>query len=393
MILGGVASEPEAAEAEASAEVAEEEELGVSGRQVSIRARPAEKTPSVAVFAFAGMNPFELGCVIEVFGLPRPEFEGRWYDFKVCAETAAPMRVVGGVSICAEYGIEEFVAADTVIVTAVPDVHGAAPPGLVSALRRAHARGARVVSICSGAFALAEAGLLDGLVATTHWQYADLLARRFPAVRVDPDVLYVDGGRVFTSAGSAAGLDLCLHLVRVDWGVAVANSVARRLVLAPHREGGQAQFIEAGVLPVGGGGNGNGNGNGAGAGGGVGHSMVWALEHLAERISVGDLARVAVMSERTYVRQFSRVAGTSPLRWLVAQRVAAARALLETADGSVEEIGAAVGFSDPAGFRRHFARVVGASPSVYRRAFHSGRGDEVRAQAEEVLEPSLSPKP
>jgi AraC family transcriptional regulator, transcriptional activator FtrA len=380
MIVGGVA-------AGSAGSAGAEEALEAPVKQVIIGPRPSKKAPTVAVFAFAGMNPFELGCVIEVFGLPRPEFQNGWYDFKVCAETVAPMRVVGGVSICAEYGIEEFVAADTVIVTAVPDVHGAAPPGLVSALRRAHARGARVVSICSGAFALAEAGLLDGVVATTHWQYASLLARRFPAVRVDPGVLYVDGGRVLTSAGSAAGLDLCLHLVRLDWGAAVANSVARRLVLAPHREGGQAQFIEAGVLPVDGDGDGSGGrgGGGGGGGGGVGRSMVWALEHLAGRISVGDLARVAVMSERTYIRQFSRVAGTSPLRWLVAQRVAAARALLETADGSVEEIGAAVGFSDPAGFRRHFARAVGSSPSVYRRAFHKGRGDGSRAR--------LSPSP
>ncbi|HEV2636285.1 MAG TPA: helix-turn-helix domain-containing protein [Actinocrinis sp.] len=323
----------------------------------------------MAVFAFAGMNPFELGCVIEVFGLARPELAaefslGRgWYDLKVCAETQGPMPVVGGVSIVAGYGLDEFAAADTLIVTAVPDVRGAVSPGLIGALRRGHARGARIVSICSGAFALAAAGLLDGRAATTHWQYADLLAHRFPEVRVNPDVLYVDGGQVLTSAGSAAGLDLCLHLVRLDFGAAVANSVARRLVLPPHRDGGQAQFIEGGVRPV------------DASDGGVARSMAWALENLAERIVVADLARVAVMSERTYIRQFARVNGTSPLRWLVAQRVAAARALLETAEGaSVEEIGAAVGLADPAGFRRHFGRIVGAPPSAYRRAFHGDGG-------------------
>jgi AraC family transcriptional regulator, transcriptional activator FtrA len=385
---------------------------------VTIGRRPAERAHTVAVVAFPGMNPFELGCVIEVFGLPRPELElglgpdRAWYDFKVCAETRAPMAVVGGLRIGAEFGLADFAAADTLIVTAVPDVReriwssegadsaetetgaaeaeagrgrsrgrgkpeaaeeraGSVSPALLTALREGHARGARIVSICSGAFALAEAGLLDGLEATTHWQYADLLARRFPAVRVNPDVLYVDSGQILTSAGSAAGLDLCLHLIRLDYGAAIANSVARRLVLPPHRDGGQAQFIEGGVRPV------------DASGGGVARSMAWALEHLAERIAVVDLARVAVMSERTYIRQFGRATGTAPLRWLVAQRVAAARALLETADASVEEIGAAVGFSDPAGFRRHFVRAVGASPSAYRRTFHPkvGKGGGARGRS------------
>ena len=319
-------------------------------------ATPGQRVPTVAVFTFAGMNPFELGCVIEVFGLSRPELDLTWYDLKVCAEARGPMRVVGGLSIAAEYGLEDFAAADTLVVTAVPDVRGAVSPALIAALQGGHARGARIVSICSGAFALAAAGLLDGLEATTHWQYAELFARRFPAVRVNPGVLYVDGGQILTSAGSAAGLDLCLHLVRLDHGAAVANSIARRLVLPPHRDGGQAQFIEAAVRPV-------------GADGGVAESMTWALENLDAAITVADLARVAVMSQRTYIRRFAELTGTSPLRWLIAQRITAARALLETVDASVDEIGAAVGLADPAGFRRHFARAVGAPPSAYRRAF------------------------
>jgi AraC family transcriptional activator FtrA len=351
--------------------------LGVGGDT-----KQGKRAPSVAVFAFPGMSTFELGCVIEVFGLPRPELDLVWYDLKVCAETSAPMRVVGGFSITAEYGLEDFAAADTLVVTAVPDVRGAIPPGLVAALRRGHARGARVVSICSGAFALAAAGLLDGLEATTHWRYAELLAQRFPAVRVSPDVLYVDSGQILTSAGSAAGLDLCLHLVRLDHGAAVANSVARRLVLPPHREGGQAQFIEAAVQPIGGrdrdrSGDGHGSESGGGGegrngdrnGSGVVRSMSWALENLAEPISVADLARCALMSHRTYIRRFAEATGTSPLRWLVAQRIAAARVLLETVDAPIEEVGAAVGFADPAGFRRHFVRMVGAPPSAYRRTF------------------------
>ena len=242
------------------------------------------------------------------------------------------------------------------IVTAVPDVRGEIPAPLISALRNARERGARVVSNCSGAFALAAAGLLDGREATTHWRYAALLAERYPAVRVDPDVLYVDGGSILTSAGSAAGLDLCLHLVRRDHGPTVANSVARRLVLPPHREGGQAQFIEAAVRPVPG-------------DDGLARSLEWALEHLAEPIAVADLARVAHLSQRSYIRHFARATGTSPLRWLVTQRVAAARSLLETTDAPVEEVGAAVGFAEPATVRHHFGRAVGTSPSAYRRTF------------------------
>lgn len=318
---------------------------------------------TVAVYAFDGMSPFELGCVVEVFGLPRPELGVPWYELKVCAESTQPLRAVGGFTMATEYGLDDFAEADTVIVTAVPDVRGDVPAALVNVLRQAHQRGARVVSICSGAFALAAAGLLDGRAATTHWRYADLLAERYPLVHVDPDVLYVDDGSILTSAGSAAGLDLCLHIVRRDHGPSVANGVARRLVLPPHREGGQAQFIEAAVRPLP-------DGDGADSGG-IGRSLEWALTHLASPIAVADLARAARMSQRSYLRHFARVTGTSPLRWLVAQRIAAARPLLETTDAPVEEVGAAVGFADAATFRHHFARAVGTSPSAYRRTFRS----------------------
>ncbi|HEX4791770.1 MAG TPA: helix-turn-helix domain-containing protein [Actinospica sp.] len=311
---------------------------------------------TVAVYLFDGMSAFELGCVTEVFALPRPELAVPWYEFLACAQTAEPLRALGGFSLVAAHGMDEFARADTLIVTAVPDVHGEIPPALVGALRRAHRRGARIVSICSGAFALAEAGLLDGMRATTHWRYAELFAQRYPAVTVDPDVLYVEHDRVLTSAGSAAGLDLCLHLVRLDHGAAVANAVARRLVLPPHREGGQAQFIEAAVSA-------NTQDDG------VARSLTWALENLAKPISVTELAAVAHLSARSYLRHFARATGTSPLRWLVNQRLAAARALLETGDAPIEEIGASVGFADPATFRHHFGRAVGTSPSAYRRTF------------------------
>jgi AraC family transcriptional regulator, transcriptional activator FtrA len=311
---------------------------------------------TVAVYAFDGMSPFELSCVVEIFGLPRPEFDFPWYRLKVCSEGAAALRVVGGFALATEHGMDEFEAADTLVVTAVPTMTSPLPPALTGALRRAYERGARILSICSGAFALAEAGLLDGRGATTHWLHAGLLAERFPKVRVEPDVLYVDEGRIVTSAGSAAGLDACLHIVRLDHGAAVANAVARRLVLPPHREGGQAQFIEAAVRP-------------AGADDGIARSQRWAMDHLAEPIAVADLARAANMSQRSYIRHFQKAVGTSPLRWVLSQRVAAARPLLETGDTPVEGVGTAVGFADPATFRHHFRRLVGTSPAAYRRAF------------------------
>lgn len=313
---------------------------------------------TVAVYAFDGMSPFELGCVVEVFGLPRPELDVSWYELKVCAESAAPLRAVGGFTLTAECGMDEFVAADTVIVPAVADVRAEVPPSLISALRASYERGARVVSICSGVFALAAAGLLDGREATTHWRYANLLAERFPQVRVNPGVLYVDTGRILTSAGSAAGLDLCLHLVRLDHGSTIANAVARRLVLPPHREGGQAQFIEAAVRSI-------------GEDDAVARSLDWALAHLAEPIAIADLAAIAHMSTRSYLRHFARATGTTPLRWLISQRIAAARPLLESTDAPVEQVGAAVGFADAATFRHHFTRGVGTSPSAYRRTFRT----------------------
>ena len=231
---------------------------------------------------------------------------------------------------------------------------------LVAALRTAHARGARLVSICSGAFALAAAGLLDGREAATHWRYADELQRRHPGVRVNPDVLYVDDGDVLTSAGSAAGIDLCLHLVRRDHGSEVANQVARRLVVAPHREGGQAQFIERPVPadPA--------DGESA-----VARTMEWALGRLDTRIGLPDLAREAHLSPRSFTRHFRRATGTSPARWLLDQRVRASLELLEASSLPVEHVGAAIGIPSPAAYRRHFARAMGVSPAAYRRAFRS----------------------
>lgn len=313
---------------------------------------------SVAVLAYPGMSVFETGIVTEVFGLPRPEFDRPWYDLTVCAERPGAVPVVGGASLHTPYGLDAFSRSATVIVPGVADVEADPSPDLVAALRCAHRRGARVMSICSGAFALAAAGLLDGRRATTHWRYADALRRRFPAVQVDAEVLYIDHGDVLTSAGSAAGLDLCVHVVRADHGAAVANAVARRLVTQPHRTGGQAQFIEAPVTS-------------APDDNGVARSMAWALAHLAESVTVETLARQAHLSPRTYLRHFARATGTSPIRWLIGQRVQASLVLLESSDASIDRIAAAVGFDTPATYRHHFGRSMRTSPSAYRRAFRA----------------------
>lgn len=312
--------------------------------------------PLVSVLLYEGMSSFEMGIVTEVFGLPRPEFDVDWYRLAICSERPGPVPIIGGATISADCGLDVFASARTVIVPGVSDVRGDCSPDVIAALRLARQRGARVVSICSGAFALAAAGLLDGRRATTHWKYADLLARRFPSVEVDPEVLYIDDGDVLTSAGSAAGLDLCVHLVRNDFGPTIANAVARRLVVAPHREGGQAQFIEAPVVVD-------------SDDDRITRSMAWAMANLTQAITVDSLARGAHMSTRTYLRHFARRTGSSPIRWLIAQRVHASLSLLEKTGLPVEEIAATVGFDRVVTYRHHFGRTMRTSPSAYRRAF------------------------
>jgi AraC family transcriptional activator FtrA len=311
----------------------------------------------VTVLAHEGLAPFELGVAAEVFALPRPELEiDPWYEFSVCAERPGLLPAVGGFGLSVEHGLEELGRADTVVIPGSPDVHADPPEEVLRALVSAHARGTRLVSICSGAFVLAATGLLDGRRAATHWRYAPLLARRYPRVEVEPDVLYVDGDDVLTSAGTAAGIDLCLHLVRKDHGAGVANRVARRMVVAAHRDGGQAQFVE---LPV------------AAPPGDdpVSRAMQWALGRLAAPVSVEDLARVAHLSPRQFSRRFRAATGMSPGAWLLRRRLDAALPLLESSDEPVELVAARVGFPTPAAFRRHFARAYGVPPSAWRRSF------------------------
>jgi AraC family transcriptional regulator, transcriptional activator FtrA len=311
---------------------------------------------SVAVLAYDGMSAFETGIVTEVFGISWPEIEVPWYSLTICTETPDPVRVIGGATLQTPHGLDALASAGTVIVPSVADPEREPSAQVVAALRRAHDDGARLVSICTGAFALAGAGLLDGRRATTHWRHSDLLRRRYPRVEVDPAPLYVDDGDVLTSAGCAAGLDLCIHLVRRDHGAAVANAVARRLVIPPHREGGQAQYIEGPVV-------GDPDDNR------IALSMTWMLENLHRPITLDHLAERAHMATRSYLRQFQQCTGTSPIKWLIARRVQASLPLLERTDLGVEQIAAAVGFETPVTFRHHFARAMRTSPSAYRRTF------------------------
>jgi AraC family transcriptional activator FtrA len=265
---------------------------------------------------------------------------------------------MGGIQVLADGGMQLLERARTIIVPGWRDRQAPVPEALLGALRQAHARGARLLSICSGVFVLAATGLLDGHRATTHWRYTTELAERFPNIQVDPDVLYVDSGQLITSAGSAAGIDACLHLVARDFGTQVANSVARRLVMSPQRTGGQAQFIPAPVSPT--------------PRSDLSRVMQWARERLHEPLEVRDLASEAAMSERTFLRRFTEASGQSPKTWLQHQRLARARELLESTRQNTEQIAEQCGYRSVESFRVAFRSVVGVPPSVYRERF--GRG-------------------
>lgn len=316
---------------------------------------------SVAILAYDGMSGFESGLAAEIFGMT--ELSARfseglakpWYSVKLCSETAE-LRLLGGATVRTSYGLADLAGADTVVIPSVRDVDEPTSPELVDAIRAADARGARLVSICSGAFALAAAGVLDGRTATTHWIYTDLLKKAYPDIDIDPSPLYVDNGRVLTSAGCAAGLDLCLHIVRSDYGVRVANDVARRLVISPHRGGGQAQYIETPVPEP-------------AEDGRIAAGMAWALENLDRPIALDELAAQSMMSRRSYLRQFAKATGTTPIKWLTEQRIQASLALLESSEFSIEQIAVRVGFESPATYRHHFVRQMHTTPSDYRSAF------------------------
>ncbi|MEU1663915.1 helix-turn-helix domain-containing protein [Streptomyces sparsogenes] len=308
----------------------------------------------VALALFDGVPLYELAAPCAIFGTDRSDITGSdWYDFRVCGPVNA--RVDKWFRSTTEHTYADLVTADTVIVPACHDSDLHPPIDLVEAVRAAYHHGARVMSICTGAFVLAEAGLLDGRRATTHWLHAAALSARFPAVTVDPGVLYVDDGRVLTSAGKSAGTDLCLHVVRRDYGAAVANEVARRLVTPPHREGGQAQYITTTVPKS--------------AHDSLAPVLNWALGHLNEPITVDDLAARAHMTARTLNRRFHAQLGTNPLTWLHGQRLRRAQELLERTDHSIDLVAQRAGFATAATLRRHFRQTLGITPDAYRRTF------------------------
>ncbi|MBQ1093454.1 helix-turn-helix domain-containing protein [Streptomyces sp. B93] len=307
---------------------------------------------TVALAVTDGMLHFELSVAHEVFGSAPDDVTVPWYDLAVCGSDAVRF---GRFRLEPDHALDRLPHFGTVIVPGWADVDEDPPAGLVDAVRAAHEAGARVASLCTGAFVLAAAGLLDGRRATTHWAHTRALADRYPRVEVDPDVLYVDNGSVLTSAGKAAAMDLCLHLVRLDHGSAVANAVARRLVVPPHRDGGQAQFVTTPVPAP------------------DNHPLAallpWVLERLDQPLTVEDLARQAGMSSRHLGRHFRAVTGTTPLQWLLTQRIRRAQELLETTDAGVDTIAAATGMGTATTLRRHFNRTLGVPPDTYRRTF------------------------
>ncbi|WNI15945.1 GlxA family transcriptional regulator [Actinacidiphila sp. ITFR-21] len=320
----------------------------------------------VAVFVLGGVIPLELGIPLRIFGTATGTEDGaELYEVVTCSLAAGEVPTAADFPIVVAHGLEALAEADTVVVPASHEPVSVYAEGRLSApLAAAFAAirpGTRVVSICTGAFVLAAAGLLDDRPATTHWLSTDRFQRLFPRTRVDPDVLYVDDGDVLTSAGVAAGMDLCLHIVRRDFGAAVANGVARRTVVPPHREGGQAQYVRR-PLPE-------------PRMAGTEQARAWALDRLEQPLTLRQLAERESMSVRTFTRRFREEVGLSPGRWLTQQRVERARQLLESTDLGVDQIARQSGFGTGASMRQHLQVALGVSPSAYRRTFHtSARG-------------------
>ncbi|MFB7089915.1 helix-turn-helix domain-containing protein [Streptomyces sp. NPDC056296] len=319
----------------------------------------------VAVVVDEGTNPFEVGCATELFGLPRPELglPGPLYEVTLCGPTPGIRMNHGFFTLTDVPGLEAADGADTLVVPGRPDNVVPRGPAVLDAIRRAHARGARVMSLCTGSFALAEAGLLDGRRAATHWLWADSFRRLHPRVLLEPDVLFVDEGDVLTAAGSAAALDLGLHIWRKDHGAEIANAVSRRLVFATHRDGGQRQFVERPVPHV--------------PDESLAPLLEWAQERLDEPLTVTDLADRAAMSPATLHRRFRAQLGTTPLAWLTAERVTLARRLIERGEERLDVVAARSGLGTAANLRARLRRETGLSPSAYRRRFGADAGEAI----------------
>jgi transcriptional regulator GlxA family with amidase domain len=311
---------------------------------------------NVAAVLLDGVHPFELGLVCEVFGIDRSDEGLPVYDFAVASAEGPSLGTHCGFTVSTPHGLERLEEADLIAVPA-GDTYAdrTYPPELLDALRRAAERGARVLSVCSGVFVLGAAGLLDGRRCAVHWRHADALARRFPRAVVEPDVLYVDEDPVITSAGTAAGIDACLHIVRKEQGPEVANKIARRMVVPPHRDGGQAQYIER-PLP-------------RSQCDTVAEVLVWMERHLDQEVTVEQLAVRAHMSPRTFARRFQQETGTTPYRWILRQRVLLAQELLERTDETMDTIADRTGFGTAAALRHQFVRALGTTPHAYRRTF------------------------
>lgn len=327
---------------------------------INVNIMPNVQGPLVVALLYDGLCTFEFGIVAEVFGLARPEMGPGWYQFASCAIEPGPLRAHGGFSILPDGGPDLIEQADLIVIPGWKGADIPVPESLTGALRRAHARGARLASICSGAFVLAETGLLDGSVATTHWRYADTLRSRFPAIEVDDKSLYRAANGIYTSAGSAAGIDLLIEIVRQDFGADAANSVARRIVMPAHRNGGQAQFLERAVSLR------------------PSTSIAPLLEHIRKHIRhhwpISDMASKANMSKRTFERRFIEATGEWPGKWLTNERVEAAKAMLVQTDRPMDEIAEAAGFGSPHALRHHFRNLVKLSPSEYRSQFSKRTG-------------------
>lgn len=310
----------------------------------------------VVALCFDGLVAFDLTAPAQVFTVAAETDGTPLYEFSACSLDGRAIRTTTGFSINPQHGFEALEEADTIVVPGYFAIFAPPPKEAITALRAAAERNARVLSVCTGAFALAFAGLLDGRRATTHWTWADELAARFPAIDVDPGALYVDEGEVMTSAGLSSGVDLCLHVVREDCGAAVGERVARHLVAAPHRDGGQAQFIRQPSTAV--------------AAGLLEETRRWASERLGEPLDVAALARHAGVSPRTFARRFREETGTTPLQWLLARRVLEARRLLEESDLPIDAVAWQAGFGTAASLREHFRRATATTPTAYRRSFN-----------------------
>lgn len=319
-------------------------------------------TETIAVVAFDGISPFHLSVPCMVFGEDRTETGAPRFRMRVCAPEPGPLRTNAGFDLVVPHGLEVIRRAQIVVVPSWRDDGRPAPPALLRALQAAHRRGATVVGLCLGAFVLAEAGLLDGRPATTHWNLAATFAKQYPKVSLQPEVLYVDDGDVLTSAGTAAGIDCCLHLLRVRYGAETANRAARRMVVAPHRQGGQAQYIQQ-PMPA------------TAERDRLAPLLEWLGKHLDVPHELDHLARRALMSRRTFTRRFRESTGTTVGQWIQSQRLALAQRLLETTDHPVERVATSAGFGSAVSLRKHFTSAFKVSPTVYRRQF--SRTEEV----------------